>query len=83
MREINNTSGNNIEITGRKELNTGKQTTKTKMLNRDLSSSENIKVGMSVSKGPSEISPHSAKGRSKAARKISSKNIMSSKQQSE
>lgn len=51
-----------------------------KAMNRDLSSSENIMVGLSNGAGPNDIGPSSPKGKSKVARKISSKNVMSSKQ---
>ena len=63
------------------EIQNLKGSTMKKAMNRDLSSSENIMVGLANgANGPSDIGPSSPKGKSKVARKISSKNVMSSKQ---
>ena len=67
-----------LEKSGRKEVSIGKGL-RSKGLNKDLSSSENIMAGMAGQAGNQDLGPSSPKAKSKANRKISSKNVMSSK----
>lgn len=73
LKENHKSNESNVEINNRKG-------SKNKMLSKDISSSENIMVGITADGRSNDIGPSSPKGKSKVARKLSSKNVMSSKQ---